>query len=93
MRGCKKTVYYVKDTGSRYFDEAYLVMRADLSEQSTGDLAAEAERIVREAFPPSVKLDLGQCNTPLIGRAMSFALGAASSSALIGIVALLVCFS
>lgn len=81
---CKK-IYHVKNTGSRYFEEAYLVIRGDTS---AATLAEEAERIIREA---------GMCmgtatqkSHPKTSRAMFFALGVFSSCMLIGIVALLI---
>lgn len=91
-RGCQKRIYYLKNPGSRYFEEAYLVMKADVTEKSgraaACDLATEAERIVKEACGG---FDINRYTySPKIGKAMSFALGAASSSALIGIVALLI---
>lgn len=91
-RGCQKKIYYLKNPGGRYFEEAYLVLRPDIAEKSgktnACDLASEAERIVQEACGG---FDIRKYTvSPKIGKAMSFALGAASSSALIGIVALII---
>lgn len=90
LRGCQKRIYYMKNPGSRYFEEAYLVLKKDIPESRTNtvspDLASEADRIVRDAcdyFSPTPKHNY-------IGRAAAFALGAASSSALIGTVALII---
>ncbi|MBE6617780.1 MAG: hypothetical protein E7627_07590 [Ruminococcaceae bacterium] len=84
-RGFCKKIYHVKNTGSRYFEEAYLVIRGDTS---AATLAEEAERIIREA---------GMCmgtgkekSQPKISRALFFVLGVFSSSMLIGITALLI---
>lgn len=87
-KGCQKRIYYMKNVGGKYFEEAYLVLKNDVPERighSSPDLAAEAERIVNSAY---------DCCSPrrkdrVIGRAASFALGAASSSALIGVAALI----
>lgn len=91
-KGCQKKIYYLKNPGSKYFEEAYLVLRPDIAEKrgktAACDLASEAERIVQEACGG---FDIRKYTvSPKIGKAMSFALGAASSSALIGIVALLI---
>ncbi len=95
LKGCQKKIYYMKNTGGKYFEEAYLVLRADLPEAKSGggsasyttDLAAEAERIVRDAAC-FYKSERSRSKIRL-SRGMSFALGAASSSAVIGLAALL----
>ncbi len=92
LKGCQKKIYYMKNTGGKYFEEAYLVLRADLPEgrseaSYTTDLAAEAERIVRDAAC-FYKAEKSRSKIRL-SRGMSFALGAASSSAVIGLAALL----
>jgi len=45
-------MYYVRDTGSRLFGEAYFVLREGLDGERIreNDLAAEADRILRERF-------------------------------------------
>lgn len=54
MRGFCKNMYYVRDTGSPVFSEAYFVLRrgGDVP-VAENDLAAEADRIVRERFSGS----------------------------------------
>lgn len=90
MHGCQKRMYCIKNVGGLYFEEVYFVLKRtapDAQSQIAGrDLATEAERIVREA---SAALPCRPRRTPLIGRAAAFALGAASSSAVIGAVALI----
>lgn len=90
MHGCQKRMYCIKNVGGLYFEEVYFVLKRtapDPKAQIAGcDLAAEAERIVREA---SQTLPCHPHRPPLIGRAAAFALGAASSSAVIGAVALI----
>ena len=87
-RGCQKKIYYMKNPPGRYFEEAYLILRRDLPENGrviSPDLACEADWIIRDAssyFSPPVK-------TRYFSRGAAFALGAASSSALIGTVALI----
>ncbi len=88
LRGCQKKIYHVRKLDSAYFEEAYLVLRNGVPESgATSNLAEEAERIVREAY--------GCCQIRtrhplLMNRGLAFALGAASSSALIGTIALLI---
>ena len=52
MRGSEKKVIYVKDTGSKLFEEAYFVLRRGVSESADGsdaaDMVREASRIVEE---------------------------------------------
>lgn len=97
VKGCQRKIYYLKNTGSKYFEEAYLVLKREESgkaQASQTELSREAERIIKEALPCQGGFDISRYTTPpVIGKAMSFALGAASSSALIGIVALLISFS
>ena len=52
MRGYQKRVIFVKNTGSRHIEEAYFVMRSDVSgaESSRQEIVAEADRIIRESF-------------------------------------------
>ena len=51
MRGYQKKVIYVKNTGSRHFEEAYFVMRPDGEAPVSPDsMIDEANRIIRENF-------------------------------------------
>ncbi len=89
QKGCQKRIYFIKNTNSRYFEEAYLVLKNDVlltdSAKHNVTLADEAKRIIRDIYEPQQpKLAFS------IGKAAAFALGAASSSALIGTIALLV---
>jgi hypothetical protein len=72
-----------------YFEEAYLVLKSNAAHPAPipADLAAEADRIIREACG---NCRIGRREPYLAGRGLAFALGAASSSALIGAVALLI---
>jgi len=88
-KGCQKKIYYLKNLPGRYFEEAYLILKRDLPENrkpASPDLACEADRIIRDAasyFSPPPK-------TRYFSRGVAFALGAASSSALIGTIALII---
>ena len=50
FHGCQKKIFYVKDTGSHMFSEAYFILRdgSDFVPSGGHDLAAEAERIIKE---------------------------------------------
>ena len=52
MRGYQKRVIFVKNTGSRHIEEAYFVMRSDVSgaESSRQQIVEEADRIIKENF-------------------------------------------
>ena len=88
LRGCQKRIYHVKKLDSAYFEEAYLILRNGFPESGgSADLAEEAKRIVKEACGCRNLL----AKHPLVmNRGLAFALGAASSSALIGTIALLI---
>lgn len=50
MRGCRKSVVFLKNTGSEIFEEAYFVLRSDIEKKGCGriDLIREANRIIDE---------------------------------------------
>lgn len=52
LTGWQRKIFYVRDTKSRVFSEAYFILRsgAEFSASDT-DLAAEADRILREKLP------------------------------------------
>lgn len=52
MRGYQKKVIYLKNTGSRDFEEAYFIIRPDGKEDevSSARMIEEANRIVEENF-------------------------------------------
>ncbi len=51
MRGYQKRVIYLKNTGSRQFEEAYFVLRPDDNDGSSEKaLIEEANRIINENF-------------------------------------------
>ena len=91
MHGCQKRMYCMKNVGGLYFEEVYFILKKTAPDAASPlgsrDLAGEAERIVREAAAghPCRR----PAHTPVFGRAAAFALGAASSSAVIGTVALI----
>ena len=50
MRGCQKRVIYIKNTGSRHFEEAYFVISDSFlpSEATPEKMIDEANRIIKE---------------------------------------------
>lgn len=52
MRGYQKRVIYLKNTGSRHFEEAYFILREDREKKllSNADMIDEANRIIKENF-------------------------------------------
>ena len=50
MKGYKKQVIYIKNTGSRHFEEAYFVIRGDIDAKSCSskNMVEEANRIIKE---------------------------------------------
>ena len=95
QKGCTKRIYHIKNLGGKYFEEAYLVIRPGVASDSVAarrishsgdDMAPEAETIIREA-----EREKSVRGNPLkLTRLGAYALGAASSSALIGVISLLV---
>ena len=54
VKGCQRKIYYLKNTGSKYFEEAYLVLKREengKAQASQTELSREAERIIKEALP------------------------------------------
>ena len=53
IKGAQKQMIVVRTGSSRYFDEAYFVLKRDLEKGTGGreDLLAEADRILRESEP------------------------------------------
>lgn len=91
-RGAEKRIFHIKDPHSPYFEEVWLILRHDAGKRKgtmTPTLAEEAERIIRSCEGRYVarkpRAPIHRLPPPL-----AFALGAMSSSALIGTVALLV---
>ncbi len=94
LRGCQKQVYVVKDTHSAIFTEAYFILRQEkIGYVAPREMAEEAARIIGEMDRPSSlghRLHKGSSVGQKVG---AFVVGAASSSALIGGIALLLAFA
>ncbi len=82
IRGCEKRIYYLKNTDSELFDEAYLILRRGVGAScaTPRELEREAMRIVRggddERRVPTVGTG---------GRLRAFILGAALSALIFGV--------
>ncbi len=94
LKGCQRNVYHIRKPDSAIFDEVYFVLKKRISSEympglrhiNDSEMAHEAERIIRDVC----KTCQGKSAAPsVMGKAGAFALGAVSSSALIGTVALL----
>ncbi len=46
IKGCEKKIIFLESTKSKYFEQAYLVMKDDLYTLNEGDILEEAERII-----------------------------------------------
>ncbi len=94
VRGCQKQIYYVKNPRSPLFAEAYFILRGkEGPAPGEAEMAAEAQRIVEE-FSHTGSPSQRWRHTALPGQKFgAFVVGAASSSAIIGTIALLLAFA
>ena len=55
VRGCQKKTIHIKDTGSKYYEEAYFVLKPGVSEAKipSSDMISEAVRIAGESIDRS----------------------------------------
>lgn len=89
VRGCQKRIYYVKDPRSALFAEAYFVLKTgEGPTPGEGELAAEAQRIVADFDRSSCFSARKPHHTGAGQKLGAFVIGAASSSAIIGGIAL-----
>ncbi len=88
LRGCEKRIYYMKNTGSALFEEAYFILKNDIrSAAQSHSLAEEADRIISESC---VVFSKKYKRKTKLGRVASFSLGAAFASAVIGMITLFI---
>ncbi len=80
MRGYQKKVIYVKNTGSRHFEEAYFVIRPDAQAEclSNEKMVEEANRIINE----NIGAQRGGFLYSKRWYFLTFAIGAAASFAI-----------
>ena len=48
IKGCQRKVMHLKRAKSRYFDEAYLIMKDDIINDDEEEILKEAERLIFE---------------------------------------------
>ena len=51
FKGCKKNIIHVKNTGSKYFEQAYFIIKDSFDDDETkfNDMILEANRIVEKS--------------------------------------------
>ena len=82
IKGINKNMIVVKNTGSKYFEEAHFIVKASISEPTERDLLKEATQIVGKLLSESGKVSKpkGTILKKLLTLILSF-----FSGALIGI--------
>lgn len=78
LKGCQRRIIMVKDTGSKYFDSAYFVIKHDLPKGSReSDMLAEAHRMIDACEvkePSTLKTVPNVTATPITRKKISSAL-------------------
>ncbi|MBR6676651.1 MAG: hypothetical protein IKL24_04895 [Clostridia bacterium] len=88
IKGCQKKIIHLRNTESPFFEEAYFVLKEDLSPKpAEDDIIKEAMRIAEKTKPQSKKK-----RGAVIDRLSFIILGAGGISLLLGITMLIVCF-
>lgn len=91
IKGCSRKIYHVRNISDKYFDEVYFILKDGEtlpdSPSTSATLAEEAERIIKEAGVMFRK-ERSKRTSPL-SRLCAFLCGAFTSSAILGIIALL----
>jgi len=98
IKGCQRNIYHIKNTNSALFDEAYFVLKKRISTEyipgirhiNDSEMAEEAARIISEVCRECANIPSARFGK--ISRGGAFALGAVSSSAVIGTLALLLVY-
>ena len=78
MRGYQRKVIFLKDTGSRLFDEAYFVVSrmGEEAKVEQSDMIFEANRIIKESLEEKEQRLRKEIKGRIFGFAISFFLGA-----------------
>ncbi|MBQ8402029.1 MAG: hypothetical protein IJX14_08870 [Clostridia bacterium] len=94
VRGCQKRIYYIKNPRSALFAEAYFILKAGEGRMPGEDeMAKEARRIVADLDHTGRHPSRPVRDFPAGQKLGAFVIGAASSSAVIGGIALLLAFA
>ena len=91
LRGCQKKIVFLKNTGSKLFDEAYFVISDKAKESAPPDLIKEANRIIEENVLGKEKIDLSDSLIKRLfkNRVVVFLLGALISGTTASIILLI----
>ena len=78
MRGYQKKVIFFKDTGSRFFDEAYFIVsqQGEAAHIEQSDMVFEANRIIKESLEGKEQRIRGEDKGLFRGFVLPFFLGA-----------------
>ena len=81
IKGCHKSIVFLRDTGSELFDEAYFILKPNAQGKKEADIISEATRIVN-------RLDEGNKRRGMkrLGKLFSFLAGALVGGAIMLIV-------
>lgn len=97
IKGCKKNVVWVRNTGSEMFDEAYFIVseRKNTARHTENDMVREADRIISEApfgsyFPIRNNKNGEKRSAAAVGKAAWFMLGASFTTALNAVICFIV---
>ncbi len=79
IKGINKNMIVVKNTGSKYFEEAHFIVKNSASDCAERDLLKEASRIVGTVLTESGKMPKpkGRVIKGIVGFLLSFISGAA----------------
>lgn len=91
VKGCCRKVIFVKDTGSKYIDSAYFILKSDLPQNVCDrDMLREAERLIgSDAAPHTADAkDAAQPKKPRCDGLIAFFSGAATVGAVAGAISL-----
>lgn len=94
VRGCQKRIVFLKNTGSKMFDEAYFIVSDDRAPTGIGqeEMLDEAHRIISETavINGGGRASLGQRLRRAATPAIAFLCGALVGAAAVMIISLLV---
>ena len=85
LKGCQKKIIFLKDTGSRAFDEAYFVINPSYEERADFDIVSEATKIVNGTVVSPPRKKRGNVG----GTMLFFCLGSIFGAVLTAIIALI----
>lgn len=99
IKGCQRQIYHIKSTNSTLFDEAYFILKKQVSTEyipgirhiNDSEMSDEATRIISEVCRGCPKKRLSRFGK--MTQAGAFVLGAVSSSAVIGLLALFLVYA